>query len=149
MRQKVHIGKTTSVRKIVIENGQLDRFVEALSIEDPLVVSEKAAKAAGLTGRLLPNIAAGSLGDYESAINLLEIKPKQVLHSKETVTMFEPLCVGDEVTVSTTIKNLFEQQVGGNPMGFAEIEVLGTGKRSAIVFEAERVVAIRGGFPRR
>ena len=149
MRQKEHIGKTTSVKKIVIENGTIDRFVDALSIEDPMVVNERAAKAAGHTGRVLPPIGAGSLGDFESAITLLEVKPKQVLHSKDTVTVFEPLCVGDEITVSTTIKNVFEQQVGGNPMGFAEIEVLGTGKRKVIVFEAERVLAIRGGFPRR
>jgi len=149
MRQKQHIGKTTSVKEIVVENGTIDRFVEALNIEDPLVVNARAAKAAGLTGRLLPPIGAASLGDFESATALLEVKPKQVLHSKDTVTVFEPLCVGDVITVSTTIKNVFEQQVGGNPMGFAEIEVLGTGKRKAVLFEAERVLAIRGGFSRR
>jgi hypothetical protein len=149
MKQKVHIGKQTNSVAMVVEAGLVSRFVDALEIEDPLSKDPSAAKSAGLPGLLLPHVAAGTLGDYQSVIELLELKPKQVLHSKDTVTVYEPICVGNEMTVTTRVKDLYEQQVGGNPMGFAIIEVIGTGKRSARVFEAERVLAVRGGFPRR
>ena len=45
--------------------------------------------------------------------------------------------------------DLYEQQVGGNPMGFVTIDVVGTAKKGEVRFEAQRVLAIRGGFPRR
>ena len=149
MKQKVHIGKTTRQVTMMVEAGLVARFVDALDIEDPLCRDPAAAKAAGLPGLMLPHVAAGTLGDYQSVVDLLELKPKQVLHSKDTVSVYEPICVGNEMTVTTHVKDLYEQQVGGNPMGFAIIEVIGEGKRSARVFEAERVLAVRGGFPRR
>ena len=89
--------------------------------------------------------------DLVQETELLELRPKQVLHSGETISVFSPLCVGQEVTVTTSLRELYEQQVGGNPMGFATIDVVGTeaGKKKNVVFEAQRVIAIRGGFPRR
>lgn len=149
MKQKAHIGTTTAQKTLVVEQGLVERFVDAVDIEDPLSRDPAAAKAAGLTGVLMPHIAVGALGDFDSAVELLELKPKQVLHSKETVTVFEPICAGDELTVTTVVRDLYEQQVGGNPMGFALIDVIGTGKKGAPVFEAQRVLAVRGGFPRR
>jgi hypothetical protein len=81
---------------------------------------------------------------------LLELKPKQVLHSKEHVSVYAAICVGEELVVTTTLRDLYEQQVGGNPMGFVTIDVVGQSKKGAEVrFEAQRVLAIRGGFPRR
>ena len=136
MKQKVHIGKQTNSVAMTVEAGLVARFVDALEIEDPLSREPSAAKAAGLPGLLLPHVAAGTLGDYTSVVELLELKPKQVLHSKETVTVYEPICVGNEMTITTRVKDLYEQQVGGNPMGFALIEVIGSGKRGARIFEA-------------
>lgn len=153
MKQKAHIGTHTQDVTVTVEAGLVARFVDALDIDDPLSRDPAAAKAAGLPGLLLPHVGAGALGDYDSVVNLLELKPKQVLHSKESVSVYEPLCAGDEVRVTTQIKDLYEQQVGGNPMGFAIIEVVGTltggAKKGNRAFEAQRVLAIRGGFPRR
>ena len=134
MKQRQFVGKTISAIDIVIEAGLVRRFVEALEITDPLSLDQKAAKAAGLTGLLLPTVAAGSLGDYDTVIRALELKPKQMLHSMEAIRVFERLCVGDEIKVTTSIDEVFEQQVGGNPMGFVDIKVIGTCKRSALTF---------------
>ena len=98
---------------------------------------------------LLPHSAAASLGDFGYVLALLELKPKQVLHSKEYVAVFAPVCAGDDLTITTTLRDLYEQQVGGNPMGFVTIDVCGFAKKGEIRFEAQRVLAIRGGFPRR
>lgn len=149
MKQKQHIGATTAEQTLVIEPGLVARFVDALEISDPLSTDDDAARAAGLPGRMLPYAAAGSLGDVQSAIELLELKPKQVLHSKESIVVFHPLCVGDTLRLTTVIRDLYEQQVSGNPMGFVTIECIGTNPAEQVVFESQRVLAVRGGFPRR
>jgi acyl dehydratase len=147
MKHKAHLGATTQ-KTVVIEQGLVQRFVDALELQDPLSKDPDAARAAGLPGLLLPQSAAAALGDFSQLLGLLELKPKQVLHSREQVQVFVPVCVGDELTVTTTL-DLYEQQVGGNPMGFVTIDVVGAAKKGDIRFEAQRVLAIRGGFPRR
>lgn len=149
MKQKQHIGTTTHQRTITVERGMVERFVDALEITDPLSTDEGAATQAGLSGLMLPSVAAGSLGNIQSAVDLLELKPKQVLHSKESVVVYQPICVGDELQLTTTIRDLYEQQVSGNPMGFVNIECIGSRPKGAIVFESQRILAVRGGFPRR
>lgn len=145
-----HIGKVVSEHPLLIEAGLVQRFVDALGIEDPLSLDPAAAKAANLPAVMLPHVAAGSLGAYDQVVELLELKPKQVLHARESIAVYQPLCVGDEVTLTTTISDVFEQQGGGgNPMGFVNIDVVATGKRNVVYFEVQRQIAVRGGFPRR
>ena len=148
MKHKAHLGASTQ-KTVVIEQGLVQRFVDALDLGDPLSRDPDAAKAAGLSGVLLPHSAAASLGDFGYVLALLELKPKQVLHSKDYVAVFAPVCAGDDLTITTTLRDLYEQQVGGNPMGFVTIDVCGFAKKGEIRFEAQRVLAIRGGFPRR
>ena len=149
MKHKAHLGTSTQ-KTVVVERGLVQRFVEALEINDPMSIDEKAADAAGLTGLLLPHTAAATLGDYQHVIDLLELKPKQVLHAQEHVSMFSPVCVGDELTITTTLRDVYEQQASGNPMGFVVIDVVGTGKKADDVrFEAQRTLVVRGGLPRR
>jgi hypothetical protein len=149
MKQKEHIGKVTSQKTVTIEESIIQQFVDALGIEDPLSTDPAAAKAANLSGLLLPHAAASNLGEYDSVISLLELKPKQVLHSKQRISVFRPICSGDTLNVTTVLGDLYEQQVSGNPMGFAIINVIGTTPKDAVAFESQRVVAVRGGFPRR
>jgi hypothetical protein len=66
------------------------------------------------------------------------------------VATFGPVCVGDELTITTTLRDVYEQQASGNPMGFVVIDVVGTGKKHDDVrFEAQRTLVVRGGLPRR
>jgi hypothetical protein len=149
MKHKAHLGASTT-KAMVIERGLVQRFVEALEITDPICLDPKAADDAGLPGVMLPHTAAGSLGDYQFVIDLLELKPKQVLHAQEHLSLFQPLCVGDELQITTTLRDVYEQQASGNPMGFVVIDVVGTGKKSDdIRFEAQRTLVVRGGLPRR
>lgn len=149
MKHKAHLGTSTQ-KTVVVERGLVQRFVEALEVNDPLSIDEKAADAAGLPGLLLPHTAAATLGDYQHLIDLLELKPKQVLHAQEHVSLFSPVCVGDELTITTTLRDVYEQQASGNPMGFVVIDVVGTGKKADDVrFEAQRTLVVRGGLPRR
>jgi len=97
MKQKAHIGKVANKKSVTIENGMVERYVKALDINDPLSTDAGAAKKAGLSGLMLPMAGVSSLGEYPAVIELLELRPKQVLHSKETMTVVEPLCVGATV----------------------------------------------------
>lgn len=149
MKHRAHLGTSTQ-KTIVVERGLVQRFVEALEVTDPMSTDEKAAEKAGLPGLLLPHTAAATLGDYQHLVELLELKPKQVLHAQEHVSIFTPVCVGDELTITTTLRDVYEQQASGNPMGFVVIDVVGTGKKADDVrFEAQRTLVIRGGLPRR
>ena len=149
MKHRAHLGTSTQ-KTIVVERGLVQRFVEALEVTDPMSTDEKAAEKAGLPGLLLPHTAAATLGDYQHLVDLLELKPKQVLHAQEHVAMFSPVCVGDELTITTTLRDVYEQQASGNPMGFVVIDVVGTGKKADDVrFEAQRTLVVRGGLPRR
>jgi acyl dehydratase len=148
IKLKALVGTVLSTETVEIERSMVSRFVDALGLQDPLHHDEKSAKSAGLSGLMLPEAAVGSLGDYDSVINAVDVKPKQVLHSQEKLAIFEPLCVGDTLKITTSIHNLFEQQSAGNPMGFVTVEVVGE-KGRQVVFQTQRVLAIRGGFPRR
>ncbi len=149
MKHKAHLGEKVQ-KTIVVERGLVQRFVDALEVTDPMSVDEKVAHSAGLSGLMLPHAAAATLGDFQHVIDLLELKPKQVLHAQEYVSMFAPVCVGDELTITTTLRDVYEQQASGNPMGFVVIDVVGTGKRADDVrFEAQRTLVVRGGLPRR
>ena len=149
MKQKAHIGKVTAEKAITIEETMIQRYVDALGIEDALSTDHGAAKASNLSGLLLPHAATSHLGDYDSVISLLELKPKQVLHSKQQISVYRPICAGETLKVTTVLGDLYEQQVSGNPMGFAIINVIGMTQKGAVAFESQRVLAVRGGFPRR
>lgn len=149
MKHRAHLGTSTQ-KTIVVERGLVQRFVEALEVTDAMSTDEKVAEKAGLPGLLLPHTAAATLGDYQHLVDLLELKPKQVLHAQEHVSIFSPVCVGDELTITTTLRDVYEQQASGNPMGFVVIDVVGTGKKADDVrFEAQRTLVVRGGLPRR
>ncbi len=149
MKHRAHLGTSTQ-KTIVVERGLVQRFVEALEVTDPMSSDEKVAEKAGLPGLLLPHTAAATLGDYQHVVDLLELKPKQVLHAQEHVSIYSPVCVGDELTITTTLRDVYEQQASGNPMGFVVIDVVGTGKKADDVrFEAQRTLVVRGGLPRR
>jgi hypothetical protein len=148
MKHKAHLGTSTQ-KTVVVERGLVQRFVEALEVSDHMATDKKAADAAS-RDLLLPHTAAATLGDYQHLIDLLELKPKQVLHAQEYVSIFTPVKVGDELTITTTLRDVYEQQASGNPMGFVVIDVVGTGKKADDVrFEAQRTLVVRGGLPRR
>ena len=149
LKQKAHIGKTVNAETLVVERSLLNRYTRALEIDDPIFTEREAAQKAGYSDRVLPHHAVSLLGDYQGVIDLLALKPKQVLCSREDVATFGPICEGDKLTVTTTIKDIYEHQPGGNPMGFVAIQVVGEKRAGHTLFQTQRILVVRGGFPRR
>ena len=68
---------------------------------------------------------------------------------KKVLRLLIPYTWG-KTLISTTIKDVFQKIVGGNPMGFIRIEVAGEKKKPGqIVFLLDRLLLIKGGLPNR
>lgn len=96
---------------------------------------------------LLSYALLASLGDPEGVFKALNIHPKHILHTRESVTVFQDPVPEKAISVETKIKDLYEQQASDKPMGFITVQITGTqsGKKA---FVCERIWAISGGFPR-
>ncbi len=136
-KQKSLAGTTVSTKEIEIEKSKVGWFYEtSYLMENQHVVCNTVRHSALI-----------SLGDIDKVYELMGVKPHNVLLSKESITSIEPLVPGDKVAIHTQIHDLYEQQASSSPMGFLTIHITGH-KNGALAFHAERVLAIRGGFPR-
>ncbi len=88
-----------------------------------------------------------SLGDFDAVLKTLKLNSGNILHSRETITVFHEPPLEKVINIETKIKDLYEQQVGDKPMGFVVIEVSGKHNGKAL-FSCERIWAVAGGFPR-
>ena len=79
----------------------------------------------------------------------MNLKPRRILHNEESIAVVDPIYVGEKLLITTTVKDVFQKIVGGNPMGFIRIEVAGEKKPGQIVFLLDRLLLIRGGLPNR
>lgn len=91
--------------------------------------------------------ALASLGNFEAVFKALNIHPKHILHTRESVTVFKDPELEKAISVETKIKDLYEQQAGDKPMGFVVVQITGT-QSGEKAFTCERIWAISGGFPR-
>ncbi len=91
--------------------------------------------------------ALTSLGDFEGVLKAMNVHPKHILHTRESITVYQDPVFEKAISVETKIKDLYEQQAGDKPMGFVIILVTGT-QSGKPVFVCERIWAVSGGFPR-
>lgn len=135
LKQKAHIGTLVDTSTIQINDDMVERFSTAL-------FDRKEGEH-----RVLPIQALASFGAYDKAYKLLGIKSKNILHSREVLTLMQSAKAGDEVEILTFISDVYEQHASETPMGFVVIETVGR-KKSHFLFSCSRTAAIRGGFPR-
>ena len=126
------IGKQIKVKNFAISKDMLDRFCQLFDFSQ---------------GTLIPSSVISSLGNFEEIYTLLNLKPEQILHTRQSAFRYSPLKIGDTIELVTTIKDIYEQQAITNPMGFLTIETTGT-KVKKTIFKCVRILAIRGGLPR-
>lgn len=149
LKQRTLIGRVTAETSTQIEAGLVTRYAAATGLRDALSLEKRAQTAAGLPAALVPHVALAYLGDMQSALDALKLAPEKVLHSRESTAVFQDVCVGDTLKITTSIHDLYEQQHGGTPMGMLTVQVVGERKKNDVLFICQRVYAVRGGFPRR
>lgn len=134
-KQRAHIGSLVDTTKILIHEDLIERYRSAL-------YDRKEGEF-----HTLPPQALATFGAHDKAFKLLGVKLRNVLHSREALTLIQAPKLNDEIEVLTFISDIYEQHASETPMGFVVVETVGR-KKSSFLFSCARTSAIRGGFPR-
>lgn len=149
MRQRKLIGTATETRVVELDRSDIRNFASAIHAKNPIHFDEAAAAKAGHPNLVAPTSLAAGLGQHDTLVSLLDVHSKNVLHSEQTVELRRPLCAGDVIKVFSIITDVQERPIGSATTGFVTIEDRGADAKGKPLFTARRVLAIRGGFPRR
>ena len=139
---KQMVGQIISNGEIIVEESLVRRYCKTFGLNPEKETNKK--------GKLrLPDPGVAAFGDFEGVVEQMGLKPRRILHNEETIAVVDPIYEGEKLLVSTTIKEVFQKIVGGNPMGFIRIEVCGEKKPGQLAFLLNRLLLIRGGLPNR
>jgi len=93
-----------------IEKGMIRRFVQAIDDPNPLWQDEEYAKKTKYGGIIAPPTFIVTIG-LEQIEQVLALVPSAtVLHGSTELECYQPIRVGDTVTVTTKIANIRERQ---------------------------------------
>ena len=149
MKQKKLIGYASEKQLVDLERNDIRRFSASIGSTNPIHFDPVAAKKAGFKNLVAPSSMAASFGHHSSLTETLEVHAKNVLHSEQTVELRRPLLAGDSFKVSSVITDIQERPIGNSATGFVTIEDRATDLKGKMLFLSKRVLAVRGGFPRR
>lgn len=135
-KQKALIGTELDKSFHSIEASRITRLNHAFAVDSDVEPVQS-----------FPPFLMGNLINLPMLYKTLGLNINHVLLSRESVIAHHALKIGDTVAVRTFLKDAYEQQASGNPIGFIILESIGF-KKDVIAFYCERVLAIRGGFQR-
>jgi hypothetical protein len=139
---KQMVGQIISSEERMVEESLVRRYCKSFGLNPE--------KEANKKGHLrLPDPGVAAFGDFEGVVEQMGLKPRRILHNEETIAVIDPVYSNEKLLVTTTIKEVFQKIVGGNPMGFIQIEVCGEKKSGQMAFLLHRLLLIRGGLPNR
>lgn len=110
------IGHQGPESVLTIERSRLKFFAKAIGETDPIYTDEAAARAAGYPDLPAPPtfLFAAELdsGASFALIEQLQIPLAKLLHGEQGFSYFRPACVGDTVTVRSTITDIYDKKNG-------------------------------------
>ncbi len=110
------IGHQGPESVLPIERSRLKFFAKAIGETDPIYTDEAAARAAGYPDLPAPPtfLFAAELDSGASfeMIDQLQIPLAKLLHGEQGFSYFRPACVGDTVTVRSTITDIYDKKNG-------------------------------------
>lgn len=147
MIDRTFVGQSFAPLTVAVEAGRLRAFARATNQRNPIYRDRAAAQAAGYRDIPAPLTFLFTL-DLEREdpfyfINEMKIELARVLHGEQAFTYGAPICAGDEVTLTSTVEDIFDKKGGAlefvtlktratNQLG----EDLGTMTRSIVVRNA-------------
>ena len=149
IRQKKLIGYKTDKQSVELNRNDIRRYARSIGSSNPIHFDFAAAKKAGYTDLVAPVSMMASLVSHEAIESRLEVAAKNVFHSDQSVEVRRPLVAGDVLNLESVITEINERPVGNSSTGFVSIEDRGYDKRGKVLMISRRVLAVRGGFPRR
>lgn len=117
------IGQRSQPYRFVVEEGKLNEFARAVGATDPLYGDPDAAAAAGLRGVLAPPTFVAASAHWAPAAGGLSLglDVRRVLAGGGEWQYFQPVCAGDELTVTMHVESVQEKQGSRGPMDIMRV----------------------------
>lgn len=116
MIDKKWIGHELPTSVLPIERSRLQFFAKAIGETDPVYTDAAAARNAGYPDLPAPPtfLFAAELdsGASDRLLADLQIPIAKLLHGEQSFTYYRPACVGDTVTVRSTITDIYDKKDG-------------------------------------
>ncbi len=110
------IGHETPASVLPIERSRLQFFSKAIGETQPIYTDRDAAQAAGYPDLPAPPtfLFAAELdsGAVDDLLAKLEIPLAKLLHGEQSFIYHQPACVGDTVTVTSRIDDIYDKKNG-------------------------------------
>ena len=139
------IGHELPPSVLPIERSRLQFFAKAIGETDPVYTDAAAARDAGYPDLPAPPtfLFAAELdsGASDQLLTDLQIPLSKLLHGEQSFSYHRPACVGDTVTVRSTISDIYDKKNGA--LEFVVKTSRATNQRDELVAELRTVIVCR------
>ena len=139
------IGHETAASVLPIERSRLQFFAKAIGETQAIYTDRDAAQAAGYADLPAPPtfLFAAELdsGAVDDVLAKLEIPLAKLLHGEQSFTYHQPACVGDTVTVTSRIEDIYDKKNGA--LEFVVKASKAVNQRGELVAEMRSVLVCR------
>lgn len=145
MIDKKWIGHALPASVLPIERTRLRFFAKAIGETDPVYTDVAAARDAGYPDLPAPPtfLFAAELdsGASNRLLDDLQIPLSKLLHGEQSFNYHRPACVGDTVTVRSTLSDIYDKKNGA--LEFVVKTSRATNQRDELVAELRTVLVCR------
>jgi acyl dehydratase len=145
MIDKKWIGHELPASVLPIERSRLQFFAKAIGETNPVYTDAAAARDAGYPDLPAPPtfLFAAELdsGASEQLLADLQIPIAKLLHGEQSFTYRRPACVGDTVTVRSTVSDIYDKKNGA--LEFVVKTSRATNQRDDLVAELRTIIVCR------
>ena len=110
------IGYSFEPVQLAVEAGRLRFVAKALGLTDPVYIDVDVARAEGYSDLLAPPTFPFMLeSDAFELAGLCDFfgqNPKHLLHAEQKFTYHQPICAGDQIKFTKTIREIFDKKNG-------------------------------------
>ena len=145
-----HIGKPVPTQTVVLERGPVSNFAKAVKDESPVYADPRAATEAGFDAipapptyafamhhwGLFPELQASEAATHPMMLALGELMSSGglILHGEQEFTYHRPLTVGQQLTSSGSITDIYSKEgKGGKAMTFIVTETIWSDDEGPVV----------------
>jgi len=112
------VGAESAPATYDVEKGHIGRFVDAIGETNPIYTDAEAARAAGYPNIPAPPTFATAFRVGADLRERMRIDWRRILHGEMKFTYLAPVCVGDAITVTMRIGDLYEKDGKSGKMQF-------------------------------
>jgi acyl dehydratase len=139
------IGHALGPSILPIERSRLVFFAKAIGETNPVYTDQAAARAAGYADLPAPPtfLFAAELdsGATDRLLDDLKVPIASILHGEQSFNYYRAACVGDTVTVNSSITDIYDKKNGA--LEFIVKESKATNQREELVAELRTVIVVR------